>query len=324
MPTTRRQLLAGLAASTLPLGWTSASAQDFPTRPVRIIAPVPPGNGSDVATRLLARELSQIAGQPFVVENHPGGNNVIGARVVINGPADGHMLFVGSNASMAANMVTFKDPGYDAVRDMTPVAMIIRANWVLVTAATSPWTTIESLVEAGRRDPKLLSSADGSAGFQLATAMFANMTGMKINQAIYKGSAPALQDLAGGQVSLSVVDLSSALALIKGGRLRPLLAMTNERIPLMPDLPSVKEKGYGSMPLHSWAGLFAKAGTPPAAIDKLAALVQRAMRSEAYMRYVGEVNSEAPFMGPQALSAFQGQQIQTYREAMGMAGVQPQ
>jgi tripartite-type tricarboxylate transporter receptor subunit TctC len=310
-------VLAGLA-------FPVAAQEAFPARQVRIVAPVPAGNGSDVAMRVLAKELTQMTGQPFIVENHPGGNNVIGAQAVLRSPADGYTLFLGSNATMAANVSAFKELGYDPVRDMTPVAMFIRAPWVLVTSTSSAFPTIDALVAAGKRDPKLLSSADGSAGFQLATALFANMAGVTINQAMYKGAAPAVQDLAGNQVSLAVVDLSTALPLIKGGRLRPLLALTNERIAMLPDVPSVRDKGYGSMPLHSWAGLFVKSGTPPAAVDALAALIERATRSPAYARFVAEVNSEATFMGPQPLRTFQLQQIQSYRDAMRLAGVQPQ
>jgi len=322
----RRRALMALAASLCLAGLAGgAQAQtDFPTKPVRIIAPVPAGNGSDVALRLLAKELTQLSGQSFIVENRPGGNNVIGAMVVKTSPADGYTLFGGSNASMAANVAVYKELGYDALRDMIPVAMVIRAPWVLVTAASSPYKSIDELVAAGRKDPKALSSADGSAGFQMATAMFANMTGLKINQALYKGAAPAVQDLAGDQVSLAIVDLSTALPLIKGGKLRPLLAMTNDRIALLPDVPSVKEKGYGAMPLHSWAALFVKTGTPPEVVEKLSSLMQRATASPAYIKYLADTNSETVFMSPAALRDFQVQQIQSYRDAMRMAGIEAQ
>jgi tripartite-type tricarboxylate transporter receptor subunit TctC len=321
-----RRDFVGLAAplALAALGRQAWAADAFPSKQVRIIAPVPAGNGSDVAMRLIAKELTEMTGQPFIVENRPGGNTVIGAQVVITGPADGYLLYAGSNASMAANAVAFKELGYDPVRDFAPVAMVIRAPWVLVTSATSPYKTIEDLVAAGKRDPKLLSSADGSAGFQLATALFANMTGLTINQALYKGAAPAVQDLAGDQVSLAIVDLSTALPLIRGGKLRPLLMMSKERSARLPDVPTVHEKGYGDMPLQSWAALYAKAGTPPAVVDQLASLVERATRSPNYLKYVADVNSEVGYLGPDALRSFNAKQIQDYRKAMQLAGIQPQ
>ena len=320
-----RTAIRTAAATCLAISPSLAPAQDaFPLHRIRIVAPVTAGNGSDVATRLLAKEFSQLAGQPVVVENRPGGNNAIGAQAVVNGEADGHTLFVGSNSSMAANAVVFKELGYDPIKDLTPVSMIIRARWVLVVANQSPFESIESLVAAGRKDPGALSSGDGSAGFQLATALFSKGAGVKITQALYKGTAPALQDLSGNHVSLAIVDLSSALAHIKAGRVRPLLAVSDERISVLPDVPSMKEKGFGPMPLYSWAALFVKSGTPKPRIDKLAQWLEKAMQSEAYRKYVASVNSEAIYIGPDDMKSFQANQIDSYGEAMRIAGVKPQ
>lgn len=325
MTTSRRQVLAAAGALGLTTLGLPAFAQDaFPSRPVRIVAPVPPGNGSDVALRVLAKEMSQITGQPFVVDNKPGGNNTIGAQAVLGAPADGYTLFFASNAAMAANVPTLKNPGYDPVADFAPVGLAIRARWVLAVPATAPYTSIEQLVAAGKRDPKLLSAAAGSTGFQMASALFARGAGVPVNVIPYKGTPPAVQDAVGGQVSFVIADLSTLLPLITAGKLRPLVALSDERMSILPDVPTMKEKGYGATALHSWAALFAPAKTPPAVVQRLAAVMEQAVKSEAFRKYAAEVRSDASFLGPQPLAAFQKSQIEAYREAMVVAGIEAQ
>ncbi|VWX61548.1 conserved exported hypothetical protein [Burkholderiales bacterium 8X] len=326
MPIDRRRLLAtlGVLASATLLSSGVLAQDDFPTRAVRIVAPVPPGNGSDVALRVLAKEMTQLTGQPFVIDNKPGGNNAIGAQAVLSAPADGYTLFFASNAAMAANVPTLKSPGYDPVGDFAPIGLAIRARWVLAVPATSPHATIEQLVAAGKRDPKLLSAAAGSTGFQMATALFARGAGIGVNVIPYKGTPPAVQDTVGGQVGFTIADLSTVLPLITAGKLRPLAVLSEERLPLLPGVPTTQEKGYGGTALLSWAGLFAPANTPARVKDKLASLLEKATQSEAFKKYASEVSSDPSFMGPAPLAAFQKAQIQAYRDAMAAAGMEPQ
>jgi len=318
----RREILGAVAA--LVASRFAIAQETYPNRPVRLIAPVPAGNGSDVALRLIAREMSQATGQPFVVENRPGGNNAIGAQAVLSAPHDGYTLFFGTNASMAANVPTLKAPGYDPVNDFVPVGLTIRARWVLAVPANSPYATVEQLVAAGKRDPKLLSAAAGSTGFQMASALFAKGAGTSVNVIPYKGTPPAVQDAVGGQVSFVIADLSTLLPLLQSGKLKPLAVLADERLALLPDVPTTREKGYGGTALHSWAAMFAPAKTPQPVVQRLAALVERAVQSDAFRKYAAEVNSEASFLGPVQLAQFQKAQIQAYRDAMAAAGVEPQ
>jgi tripartite-type tricarboxylate transporter receptor subunit TctC len=291
---------------------------------VRIVAPVPAGNGSDVALRVLAKEMSQLSGQTFVVDNKPGGNNTIGAQSVLGAAPDGYTLFFASNAAMAANVPTLKSPGYDPVGDFAPIGLAIRARWVLAVPVSAPYTSIEQLVAAGKRDPKLLSAAAGSSGFQMASALFARGAGIQVNVIPYKGTPPAVQDAVGGQVSFVIADLSTVLPLISAGKLRPLAVLSEERLPLLHEVPTTKEKGYGGTALHSWAGLFAPAKTPPAVVQRLASLLEKATQSESFRKYASDVNSDPSFLGPVPLATFQKNQIQAYREAMAAAGMEPQ
>ncbi|HYF20883.1 MAG TPA: tripartite tricarboxylate transporter substrate binding protein [Ramlibacter sp.] len=316
----RRQALLATCAAALP---ASAFPQEsFPSRPVRVIVPLPAGATSDVGMRVLAKELSQLAGQPFIVENRPGGNNAIGAQAVLSAPPDGYTLLVGSNASMAANMAMLRRPGYDAINDFTPVGLMVNARWVMVVPASSPHATMEQLVAAAKREPKSMNAAASSSGYHLATALFARAAGVTLNVVPYKGTPPAFQDLIGGQVGMMVVDLSSALPLVASGRLRALGVVSDERLAVLPEVPTLKERGYGSTSLHSWAALFAPAKTPPATVQRLAVLLEQAMKTETYRRHAAETRSEATFVGPAPMAAFQKSQVEAYREAMLVAGIQ--
>lgn len=313
--------ITGLAGLVLP----RAMAQEaFPTRPVRIIVPIPAGGATDVAARVLAKEFSQATKQAFLVENRPGGNNVIAAQAVISSPADGHTMMIGSNASMAANVPGFKNLGYDPIKDFTPVGMVVRAYWVLVVSSASPYATLEDLVAAARQRPGVLSAGEASSGFQLATALFARDAGIKLNDIPYKGTVPTLQDLMGRQIDLAIVDLSTALPLVQSGKLRALVGFADKRSAAMPDVPTLKEKGYASIPLHSWAGFFVRSETPAPVVAQLAALVKAAVGSDSYRKYIAEVNSEAVFESPGATLEFQKAQIEAYRQAMKVAGIEAQ
>lgn len=311
------------AIAMLPL---AALAQDaaFPSRPLRIVVPLPAGATTDVGARVLARELGLLTGQPVTVDNRPGGNNFIGVQVALNAPADGHTLFLGTNASMAANMTMLKKPGYDALADFTPVGMTISSRWLLVVGAASPFLTVEQLVAAARKEPLSVSAAASSTGFQMAAALFARAANLKLNVIPYKGSPPALQDVIGGQTDAMVVDIAIAMPLIASGKLRALAAIGDERLASVPEVPTLRERGFGSTALHSWGALFVAAKTPPAVVQRLARLVEQAMQTDSYRKFVAEARSEAVFMGPAPLAAFQKAQIEAYRDAMAAAGVLPE
>ncbi len=319
---TRRSALAAAAAALLPALSLALHAAD--DKPLRIIVTVPPGNGTDIAARVLAKEIMRTGAQQVVVENRPGGNNVIAAQAVLGSPADGTTVLFGSNSVMASNAVAFKAPGYDALKDFVPVGMVLRAYWVLVVASASPYQTLEDVVSAAKQKPGQLSSGDGTSSFQLSTSVFARNAGIRFNQVPYKGVAQALQDLIGRNVDVVLADLSTALPLIQSGRVRAVASFGQKRFAQLAEVPTVQERGFGQTPLHSWAGFFVRADTPPAAVARLSALTEKAVRSEAFGKYVSDVMSEAMYMPPEQTAAFQREQIEEFRKAMAVAGVEPQ
>jgi tripartite-type tricarboxylate transporter receptor subunit TctC len=324
MTINRRQALAVLATSFGTSALQVSAQEAFPARPVKLILPVVAGNGSDVFARALAKELGTLSGHPFVIDNRPGGNSVIAARAVIQSPADGYTLFFGTNASNAANVATLKDPGFDPVADFTPIALAVRARPVLTVGVDSPYKSIEQLVAAGRRDPELLSAACGSVAHQMLVAMFARGAGMKIRAVPYKGTPQAIHDTVGNQVSLMIADAPTLVPMIQGGKLRALVVTSDDRLPTLPDVPTVKEKGLGSIPLYSWAGLYAPARTPPALIQRLTQLTEQALKTEAMRKFAAEARVELAYMDPSTFSTFQKDQIATYRDAVALAGIETQ
>ena len=321
----RRRALGAIGAMGMASAPGALFAQEaWPTRPVRLVIPVVAGNGSDVALRALAKELSALSGQPFIIDNKPGGNAVIAAQAVMAAPADGYTIFSGSNASHAANVPTLKNPGFDPVADFIPVALSVRARPVLCVGMDSPYKTIEQLVAAGKRDPKALTAGTGSTAHQMLVGLFARGAGTTVTIIPYKGTPQAVADTVGGQVSFVIADAPSLVPMIQGGKLRPLVVTGDKRLPLLEDVPTVNEKGYGTIALHSWSGFFVHAKTPPSMVQRIAQLTERAVKTEGMRQFASQARLELDYMGPAAFAAFQKEQIIVYREAMVVAGLEPQ
>jgi len=328
--TGRRTFIAGAAAAVAVQALPSIAAgpaggmAGYPTKPIRLVVPFPAGQGADTSARALARELESVTGQTFIIDNRPGGNNVIGVKAVTNAPADGYTLFYGTNSPMAANAVFFRSLGYDPIKDFAPVAMVVRSPWVVVVSAASPIRTFGDLVDASRRDPSAVSFATGATGYQLAAVLLAKSSGLSINIVPYKGTPQALTDVIGQQVTATMSDFGTMRPLIESGRVRPLLVFDDRRIAAIPQVPCLKDAGFNVPTLFSWTALFAAAGTPPAIVAWLADATRRASQTEGYKAYIAKANSEIAFAGPSELAAFQRKEVESYRHAMKVGNVEPQ
>ncbi len=324
---TRRTFLiatGGAAASMALSAFGTEAPSDFPSRPIRIIVPFPAGQGADTSARMLARVLQAQSGQSVIVDNRPGGNNTIGVRALTTAPADGYTLFYGTNSPMAANGVFFKELGYDPVSDFAPIAMLGRSPWMVVVSADAPYRSFAELVEFAKANPDTVSFASGATGYRLAAILLAYAAGIEMNIVPYKGSPQAIQDVVGQQVTMTMTDVGTMRPLIESGRVRPLLAFDHERIRGYPEIPCLKDLGMDVPALFSWTSLFARAGTPPALIEKLAAWVEAGLQTEEYQAFFQKQGSEIRFAGPDALGAFQKQQVEDYRFAMKVGNVEPQ
>jgi len=265
----RRIHFAALALALLALGAAPALALDYPTRAVRVIVPYPAGGTTDIMARLVANYISEKLGQTFVVENKPGGGTNIGTQEVINAAPDGYTLLIPSPAN-AINATLYKQLPFDYLRDTVPVAGIAHVPNVMEVNPEVPVKTVQEFIDYAKKNPgqlNMASSGNGSS-IHLSGELFKAMTGVDMVHVPYKGSAPAITDLAGGQVQVMFDNLPSSISFIKAGRLRALGVTSAQAVPVLPGVPTVAETVPG-FEASSWFGVAAPKGTSNEIVDKL-------------------------------------------------------
>jgi tripartite-type tricarboxylate transporter receptor subunit TctC len=283
---TRRQFaLGGGSAAAVTLLAKPALAQDYPTRPIRILVGYPAGGGVDLVARLLSDPLKSL-GQAVIVENRPGASAMLAAQAVATATPDGYMLLAAAAGEIATNQFLFKDKmNYDPLRQLAPVALIGIVPCVVVVAATTPVHTPAELIAYARANRGKLSFSSSGVGNpqQLAGELMNTMAGTDVLHVPYRGSAPAVTDVAVGSVTMSFASLAAALPLIQSGKLRAVAVTSRERMPQIPDVASFAEsvpemKDYE---LLNWFALFAPAGTPAPIVERLNEIVNTALRDKA-------------------------------------------
>jgi tripartite-type tricarboxylate transporter receptor subunit TctC len=274
----RRNLLT-LAASSLALcgRGRSAEAQTYPARPLRLVVGFPPGGAGDILARLVGQALQESLGQPCIIENRPGAGGNIATEAVVRSPPDGYTLVIVGTAS-AINVTLYEKLNYDFVRDIAPIAGIAQGPLVVLGNPSFPVRNIHELIAHAKANPGTINMASGGSGTpsHVAGELFKMMTGVSLVHVPYRGSAPALNDLIGGQVQLVFDPVISSIAHIKSGRLRALAVTTTERSELLPDLPTVSETvpGYEAT---IWNGIGAPRGTPTGIIERINAVINAAL-----------------------------------------------
>ena len=295
------------AALALALACTGAIAQSYPTRPIRLVVPYPPGGPLDIMARAIGQKLTEAWNQPVVVDNRAGAGGNIGADLVAKSPPDGYTLLMGAVATHAINPSLYSKMPYDPVKDFAPVALVAQVPNILVVNPAVPAKTVRELIELARAKPGYLNFASGSTGStgHLAGELFNTMAGVKMVHIPYKGAAPATADLLAGQVQLMFDNLASALPNVKAGKLRALAVTTLARSPAMPDLPTIAESGLPGFDLTTWFGLMVPAGTPPEIVAKLNAEVVRALNANDMRERLEKMGAEPPANNtPEHFAAF--------------------
>jgi tripartite-type tricarboxylate transporter receptor subunit TctC len=275
----RRQAIAqALALTAAP---ALAQQQGFPSKPLRLVVPFPPGGSTDLLARRIGEKLAAAFGQPVVVDNRPGAGGATGSVEVARAAADGHTLLFGVTGTHAISPAINPKLGYDPRADFAPVSIVVSAPLVLVVRADSPQRSMAELVAWGRKNPERLTHGSPGNGttMHLSGEMWGLATQVKVTHVPYKGSAPALQDLLGGQIESMFGDLLVVLPQINAGKLRALAVSSRQRHPLLPAVPTMAEEGLADFEALSWQGLFVPAGTPPAALERLNAEVVKAVRA---------------------------------------------
>lgn len=254
------------------------AAQAYPARPVKIEVGAGPGGGTDIIARMLADKFQGAMGQPFVVENKPGASNTIAADITAKAPPDGYTLLVATNTGQAIAPHLMK-LAFDTNRDLIPIALIVVVPNVLVVAPSVPATNVRELIALIKAKPDGFSYGSSGVGStqHLAGEAFNLAAGTKAVHVPYKGSSQALADLVGGQIQLDFDTTSSAMAFIKGGKVRALAVMSPKRTPELPDVPTLAEAGLPGVEMTTWYGLFVTAGTPKAVVDRIYAETVKAL-----------------------------------------------
>ncbi len=263
-----------LLALVLTVFAAGSLAQEYPTKTIRIIVPLTPGSGADIAGRIVAQRLSEHWKQPVIVENRPGAGGQIGTTAVVKAEPDGYTLLVQSS-SHAANPAIYKQLPYDPQKDLADVAILGKTPYVMVSAASGPYKSLKELIEAARARPNTIPFASAGIGTSthLAAELLLALAGIKMVHVPFKGSADAMQDVLGGRSAFYMAPINAAVNLVKDGKLRALGVSTKARADGLPNVPSIAEQGLYDYDMTLWFGMWAPSATPVPVVQKLNAAV---------------------------------------------------
>jgi tripartite-type tricarboxylate transporter receptor subunit TctC len=320
----RNFLYLAAGAAALPAVSRVARAQAYPTRPVRVIVPAPPGGAADIAARLIGQWLSERLGQPFVIENRPGGGTNIGTEAVVRAPPDGYTLLLFS-AINAVNATLYDKLNFNFIRDIAPVASITRLPFVMVINPAVPATTVPEFIAYARANPgKINFGSNGiGTGIHVGGELFKMMAGVNIVHVHYRGEAPALTDLIGGQVQASFSTLPGAIEFIRAGKLRPLAVTTAKRQGVLLDIPTLNEflPGYEA---SGWLGVGAPKGTPAEIMDKLNDAINAALADPKIKARVSELGGEAFGLSPADFGKLIAADTEKWAKVIRAANIKPE
>jgi tripartite-type tricarboxylate transporter receptor subunit TctC len=316
----RRSTLIGAAALALP---GAARAQDFPSKPIKIVVPFAAGSATDVAARGLGAKLQDILKQPIVIDPKPGASGQLGAQAVATAPPDGYTLMMGTNSTNAANGALFKKLSYDPEKDFAPIVRCVLGVNAVVVNNDLPIKSIADLVDYAKKNPGKLNFSEASSSQRLSGEMFNQLAGVKIERVPYKSSPQALGDVAAGQVQLMFPDLPQALTQIDAGRVRGLAVTGPTRTSVVPNLPTVAETvpGYS---LVFWQAIFAPAGTPRPIQQKLYEAIAEALTDPATAKAMTQGRTEIAILGLDEFAAYVKSETVWWTKAIKAAGIEPE
>lgn len=319
--------------ATLGLCWgiaLSAHAQDaYPSKPVKIVVPFAAGGSTDLVARQIAQEMSTRAGQPFIVDNKPGGGSTIGADFVAKAPADGYTLLLGTISSHATAVALYPKLPYDPMKDFAPITEITAIPNLIVVSPANPTLgkvqTLGDLVKFAKSRPGKLTYASSGSGSSnhLATESFKAVAGVFITHIPYKGSGPALNDVLAGHVDLMLDVVLTSQAYVKSGRLKALGITSLQRSPLLPNVPTVAEQGYPGFEVLGWYGLFAPAKAPPAVVERLSRDFTAVLRSDRMRAMLESQGGTAIASTPAEFTAKIRAEIPRWKKVVTTSGATP-
>jgi tripartite-type tricarboxylate transporter receptor subunit TctC len=319
----RREWMGGAAAALATLALPALAQQAYPTRPVKFIVPFPAGGPVDVTARAVAQKLSQIWGQQVLVDNRAGAGGIVGADIAAKSLADGYTLFVCSIHHSVLPSLKPKLP-YDIEKDFVPVSFGAMFPVVLVAHPSVPVRNVAELIALDKKTPGKLSfsSAGNGGGTHLAGELFNMQAGTTLLHVPYKGSAPAMTDLLGGQVQLMFSDAPTALQQIKAGKVRAIAVASTRRSALLPDVPTIAESGLPAYEAYSWAAFVAPAGTPKDLVQRLSTDINKALSDPEVKKRLYEAGAEAMPTTPEAFGKMLHAEIEKWTKVVRTANIQ--
>ena len=321
IPSPMLSLALSLAlALAAPLAGAQAS---YPDKPVRLVVPFPPGSATDLAARVVAQQLQAALGQPFVVDNKPGAGGSIAAMDVVRAAPDGHTLLFSSNSAVASNVALLKSIPYDPTRDFAPVAGIGETTLALMVKPTFPAKNLDEFIAHARKNPGKLSAGYGSSSSQISISMLNKMAGLDTLAVPYKGIPLAVNDVVGGTLDFTFVDLGNAMAQTKGGLLKPIAVTAEKRNPLVRDWPTLSEVTPG-FDITAWFAIVGPAGLPRPVVDKLHGATVKALALPEVRDKFAAIGLAPMPMAPDALKAFIATEIVKWTRLAREANIQPE
>ena len=315
-------VLAPILVALSPL---AQAADPYPNKPIRLIVPVAPGGGADITSRAIAAKMAEAFGQQVIVDNRPGGGGVVGMLAVARATPDGYTLSQGGIGSLAVVPNFTPKPPYDVARDYVPIARAASALNMLVVHPTLPVHSVKDLIAYAKKNPGRLNYGSSSAGRadHLAGEIFSIMAGVKMQHVPYKGGAPAMIDLLGGNIQLIFATLSTSVMHVKAGKIRPIAMTSARRWEQMPDIPTVAEAGLPGFEVENWYGFIGPRGTPPARVALLHREINRSLEMPDVKARLGTLGI-VPFLlpTPEAFGDYIRAETKKYGKVLADAGIQ--
>jgi tripartite-type tricarboxylate transporter receptor subunit TctC len=305
---------------------STAGAQKFPSKPIRVVIPFVAGGSSDIVGRAIGSKFQELLGQPAVVENKPGANGAIAAEFVAKADPDGHTILVGSIGVFSINSALFKDLRYDPVRDFAPITLAVTTPNVLITKPGLAANSVKELVNYAKKNPGKLSYCSSGTGSSdhLTAELLNQVAGISAVHVPYKGGAACQTDIMGGQVDISFQNLGAVTNYIRGNRMKALAVTAKTRNPQLPSVPTTAEGGYPALVVTSWQAAAAPAKTPREIVAKLNDATVKALRSPDVRERMGQIGFDVVASTPEEFGRFMKEEVDRWAEVVKRGGIKPE
>jgi len=302
----------------------SAAYAAYPDRPITFVVPFAAGSATDQIGRAIGQGITEATGQTVIIENRPGASAMIGAQTVARAKNDGYTILITTNTTHAANEHLYKQLSYDPVKDFAPITLLGKGGQIMVVNPQSPAKTVQEFLEQARKAPGQLSFGSGSSSSRIAGELLKQMAGVDLLHVPYKSNPLAVTDLLGGQISMMITDAATGLPQVNAGKLRALGVTGTARSPLAPDVPTIAEAGVPGYEMGYWFAAYAPAGTDPAVVLRMNALMAQAMKTKPAQQFYSQTGTVPEASTPEELVTFQKAESEKWGKIIQAAGIQPE